>query len=178
LYEAHAPRIYSAVLMPKLGDPALAEDALAETFRSAFERLASYEPRGTSIYFWFVRIATNKALDLHRARSAKRRAIVNLEQHLTGLDEPVPAADSHYELREQYERRRTRLQTCLQALNPRYRRAIELRFYEERERDECAVMLEVTVATFDVVLLRALRALAKQWESLAENAKEPSSERY
>jgi len=51
-------------------------------------------------------------------------------------------------------------------MNPRYKRAIELRFLEERTRQECADVLEVKLGTFDVVLLRALRAFRKEWEAL------------
>ena len=52
----------------------------------------------------------------------------------------------------------------LARLNPRYRRALELRFFEERSRQECAAALEVKLGTFDVLLLRALRAFRKEWD--------------
>jgi DNA-directed RNA polymerase specialized sigma24 family protein len=51
----------------------------------------------------------------------------------------------------------------LAGMNPRYARAIRLRFFDELSREVCAEALEVTVATFDVVLLRALRAFKKTW---------------
>ena len=63
----------------------------------------------------------------------------------------------------------------LQALNPRYRRAIELRFLEEHPRERCAQLMEVKLGTFDVVLLRALRAFRKNWEQRFAAAEESAS---
>jgi RNA polymerase sigma-70 factor (ECF subfamily) len=51
----------------------------------------------------------------------------------------------------------------LERLNPRYRRAIELRIVEELSREDCARALEVKLGTFDVLMLRALRAFKKEW---------------
>ena len=51
----------------------------------------------------------------------------------------------------------------LSRINPRYRRAIELRFFEEQPREACAQALDVQIGTFDVVLLRALRAFRAAW---------------
>ena len=54
----------------------------------------------------------------------------------------------------------------LEQINPRYRRAIELRLLEDRERQACADALEIKLGTFDVLLLRAVRAFRAEWESL------------
>ena len=72
LYEAYAGPLYAEVLLPRLGAPAAAEEALAETFRAALEKLNTYEPQGQSIFGWLARIAINKATDLHRARTRLR----------------------------------------------------------------------------------------------------------
>jgi RNA polymerase sigma-70 factor, ECF subfamily len=177
LYAAYAPGIYRSVLMPKLGQAAAAEDALSETFRAAFEKLAQFEPRGSSIYFWLARIAENKALDLLRASAVTGRAIVNLQAHFVDLSPEPPGAEALLSGFQHEQRLRGRLSQCLAELNPRYRRVIELRFYAEQEREICAQQLQVSVSTFDVLLLRALRALRKQWEVQVANAKEPLSER-
>ncbi|MCB9624549.1 MAG: hypothetical protein H6723_14645 [Sandaracinus sp.] len=66
--------------------------------------------------------------------------------------------------------------TCLDALNPRYRQAIELRFFDERERQDCADLLEVKLGTFDVLILRALRAFRKEWERGTERTSQPMLE--
>lgn len=61
-----------------------------------------------------------------------------------------------------------RLTECLQNLNPRYRTALTLRFLQEKSRADCALLLGVKTATFDVLLLRAVRAF-KAW-----NGEEPN----
>jgi len=49
----------------------------------------------------------------------------------------------------------------LSTLNPRYAQAIRLRVLEEQSREDAARALGVSVATFDVVLHRALAALKR-----------------
>jgi RNA polymerase sigma-70 factor (ECF subfamily) len=63
---------------------------------------------------------------------------------------------------------RQRVGLLVARLHPRYARALTLRVLEERSREECAAALEVSTATFDVVLHRAVAALKK------ELAREPS----
>ncbi len=164
LYDQFANLLFSRVLMPKLGNRAAAEDALSETFRTAIERIEQFEPRGASVYFWLARIAANKATDMFRARGVSSRAVVNMEaQLLPLLDSPI-TPEHALDCKKQYTAVGERLGSCLQRINPRYRRAIELRFFEELSREQCAVELDVKLGTFDVLLLRALKALRKQWD--------------
>lgn len=173
LYTTYAEAIFAYVLMPKLGNRQAAEDALAETFRIGFERLAQFEQRNSSVYFWFARIATNKALDMHRARRVSGRAVVNLEAQAQVLfDAPeTPDALLFGELRRREFA--ARLEQALARLNERYRQVLELRFFKERSREECAAELGVKIGTFDVLLLRATKALRKEWDELSP----PSSSR-
>lgn len=163
LYRAHAPRVFAKVLMPKLGNREAAEDALAETFRTAFEKLDTFDDRGVSVYFWFARIATNKALDMHRARGTTGRALSSFENLIAPLSEGTPDPAELLELRTDIANVRASVAEVMQTLNDRYRRAIELRFVEELSRDECAARMDVKLGTFDVLLLRALRAFRKEW---------------
>ena len=57
-----------------------------------------------------------------------------------------------------------RRDTPLEAINPRYRTAIELRLIEELPREECARRLELTLGTFDVLFFRAVRAFRRKFE--------------
>lgn len=163
LYRTHAPSIFARVLMPKLGNREAAEDALAETFRTAFEKLETFTDRGVSIYFWLSRIAANKALDMHRAKGTTGRALANFESLVAPLSEGTPDPSELFELRADLVTVRKAVADVLGGLNERYRRAIELRFVEELSREECAAALGVKIGTFDVLLLRALRAFRKQW---------------
>lgn len=168
LYETHANALFSRILYPRLGNRQAAEDALAETFRSALERLGQYEDRGSGLWPWLVRIAINKANDVHRSHARSDRALASFE-HLVGpLCQPPRSPDRVVEESEVRELVQKRVGEVLAVINPRYRRAIELRFLNERERADCAERMEVKLGTFDVLLLRALRSFRKEWDKRAE----------
>jgi RNA polymerase sigma-70 factor (ECF subfamily) len=161
LYAVMAPALYARVLLPRLGDAQAAEDVLSETFARLVERIDGYEDRGSGLWPWLVTIAANRALDVHRERARGGRALVGYESLLAPLaggdaaptDEALDAP-----------KLRAAVAAVLAGLSPRYRRALELRFFEERERAECAAALEVKLGTFDVLLLRALRAFRAAWQ--------------
>jgi RNA polymerase sigma-70 factor (ECF subfamily) len=164
LYRAYAPVLYRRVLLPKLGAAGAAEDALAETFRTAFTKLDSFEDQGVSLYHWLSRIASNKAIDMHRVRARTDRALTRLEGLLA--PESIMARDPFSEVsaREEHAALGARVEAALRAINPRYRRAIELRFFDELERSACADAMDVKLGTFDVLLLRSLRAFRRVWD--------------
>jgi RNA polymerase sigma-70 factor (ECF subfamily) len=173
LYDAYAARVYERVLLPVLGNPAAAEDALAETFRVAFQKLADFEPGKVSIYYWLARIAKNKALDMHRAKKVSGRVLANFESLLEPLCTPNASPEELFEREVSRHAMGEAVQATLGELNERYRRAIELRFLQDLSRETCAEQLGVKLGTFDVVLLRALRAFRKSWE---ERMQRPSRE--
>ena len=166
LYRAFARPLYARILLPQLGDPDAAEEALAETFRTALERLSQYEDRGVSMWFWLARIAGNKAMDMHREKGRTGRALASFERLIAPLRTAPPSPATVVELKREAEELREVISAVLERINPRYRRAIELRLVEERSREACAELLAVTVPTFDVLLLRALRAFRKEWSAL------------
>jgi RNA polymerase sigma-70 factor (ECF subfamily) len=164
LYNTFSNRLFRRVLLPLLGDRAAAEDALAETFKTALEKIDKFEEKGVSVFHWLARIGKNKALDMHRSRERTGRALCNFEGMLKPLlgDSPLPGNGLQAE--EEGRRLRQAVAAVLEKLNPRYKKAIELRFLQDRPRKECAEMLELKLGTFDVLVLRALRAFKKEWE--------------
>ena len=160
LYEVLAPPLYSRILLPQLGDPQTAQDVLAETFERAIAALDRYEDRGGSIWSWLVTIARNRARDVHRARAREGRQLASFEVLLAPLfGEEGDAGDTQLDRARLGEA----VTKTLSRINLRYRRALELRFLEDRERVECAAAMEVKLGTFDVLLLRALRAFRTAW---------------
>jgi RNA polymerase sigma-70 factor (ECF subfamily) len=163
LLRKHGPTLYRAVLLPRLGSEAIAQDALAETYARVVERFAQFQWQSCGIYPWLRVIALHIALDMLRAR--RREALFEPED----LQREIDAAETDLTARgeaELCEKRdladaRARVDAALGRLNPRYAQAIRLRVLEERSRDEVAQVLGVSVATFDVVLHRAMTALKK-----------------
>jgi RNA polymerase sigma-70 factor, ECF subfamily len=166
LYRAFAARLYTRVLLPKLGFAAAAEDALAETWKSALERLPDYRDEGRSIYAWLSTIAASKAMDMHRGRARSSRVLASFEALIGPLRPSSPTPLRELESNEELEAVRHATDAALERLNPRYREVLRMRFWEEASRQECAARLEVKEATFDVLLLRALRAFQREWDAL------------
>jgi len=167
IYEAFAGAIFSRVLLPRLGDRRAAEDALSETFRSALEHLGGFDDRGAGLWPWLCRIAVNKANDMHRVRARTGRALASFESLLAPLAAP-PDPRAEVERKGEIGRLRDAIARVLVNLSPRYRRAIELRFLEEKPREACADALGVAIGNFDVILLRALRAFRAEWTAAGE----------
>jgi len=163
LYDALAPPLFSQVLLPRLAVRAAAEEALAETFRTAFERLDEFDGR-VSLFFWLARIAVNQANDQHRERMRTGKALAGYANLLGPLQDLPKDPLDELEHKRELAALRTRIDHVLAAINARYRRAIELRLLQDMPRQACAAALECTVPTFDVVLLRALRAFRAEWE--------------
>jgi len=92
IYAAFAPALYAQVLLPRLGSAFAAEDALAETFRAALEKLGDFRPQGGSLFGWLARIAVNKATDLHRERTRTGKALASFESLVAPLREVDLAA--------------------------------------------------------------------------------------
>jgi RNA polymerase sigma-70 factor (ECF subfamily) len=164
LYRRYAPELFRRVLMPRLGNRQAAEDALSETFRTFLERIDQYEDQGKSVWYWLARVAVNKATDMHRVKGRTHRALVSFKSLLDPLRKGPKGPDDEVEAEVEKERLGEAVKETMDRLNPRYRRAIELRFLEDRPRQECADELEVKLGTFDVLILRALRAFRKEWE--------------
>lgn len=163
LLRRHGPSLYRAVLLPRLGSDASAQDALAETYARVVERFHQFQWQSSGVYPWLRVVALRIALDVLRAR--KRETLYqpeDLEREIDAADrDPAQGGDVELSDRRDLADARARVEAALARLNPRYASAIRLRVLEERSREEVAERLGVSVATFDVVLHRALGSLKK-----------------
>src|SRR5512140_3033360 len=64
----HGPSLYRAVLLPRLGSEAAAQDALAETYARVVERFHQFQWQSAGVYPWLRVVALRIALDALRAR--------------------------------------------------------------------------------------------------------------
>jgi RNA polymerase sigma-70 factor (ECF subfamily) len=177
LLRRYGPVLYRSVLLPRLGSEASAQDALGETYARVVERFHQFQWQGAGVYPWLRVVAMRIALDALRAR--RRETLFEPDD----LEREIDAAErdpAHVGEAELCEKRdladaRARVEAALAKLNPRYATAIRLRVLEERSRDEVAGALGVSVATFDVVLHRALGSLKKALASGLPGAQEKVS---
>jgi RNA polymerase sigma-70 factor (ECF subfamily) len=164
LLRRHGPRLYRAVLLPRLGNVAAAEEALSVTYMKVVERFEQFSWQSVGVYPWLRVVALRVALDQLRAR--KREVLfepADVEREIDAAQRDNREA----EVLEQYDlaAARRRVEELIGRLNPRYAKAIRIRVLEERSREESAAALDVSVATFDVVLHRAMAALKKAMSS-------------
>jgi RNA polymerase sigma factor (sigma-70 family) len=160
ILQKHGPRLYRSVLLPRLGSAGTAEEALSRTYVKVLERFDRFTWQAVGVYPWLRVVALRVALDMLRAR--KRELLFepdDVERELEHAERDAREAD---EL-ERYDLNcaKQRVRDVLARINPRYADAIRLRILEERSREEAALSLGVSVATFDVVLHRAMAALRK-----------------
>jgi len=163
ILERYAQPLYATVILPRLGEPATAEDVLRDTMMTAVEKIQRFTWQGKSIYPWLRQIAINKVFDVHRLNKRTRRLADALAQE--NPDESDAEANPDLLLIADQDRRqqRTRIDETLTALPERYRSAIQLRLIDELSREECAARLELAIGTFDVLLFRAVRAFRKRF---------------
>jgi RNA polymerase sigma-70 factor (ECF subfamily) len=133
LFEWFANGLYRRAILPRLPNPELAEDVLKDTFRTALEKIDCLHAR-------------DRKAQQHRETTIERT-----------MSQAPPAPDRAPEVAET----RDQVNAALEELNPRYADALRMRLIEDRDREECAAAMGVTVGNFDVILHRAAKAFRK-----------------
>jgi RNA polymerase sigma-70 factor (ECF subfamily) len=163
LFERYADPLFSGVVLPRLGNPALAEDIVKDTFVTAMERLSTFRWEGRGIYGWLRQIAIRKVIDWHRRAQRTDRILDRFAEEHPLYASQAPQADEAIITAEERRQNLRRLEGAMQALTPRYREVLELRLVDEVPREECARRLGVTLGNLDVLLHRAVRSFRKQF---------------
>ena len=157
LYGWYGDLLYRQTILPRLPIIELAEDCLRDTFRTALEKIHSFDLNDRSIFFWLRRIAVNKAIDTHRRHKRDRNIQEKAKQDVEQQPLAAPAPDRGLEV----EDLRNMVSKSLSFLNERYAQALHLRFIEDLDREACAAAMDVSVGNFDVILHRAAKAFRK-----------------
>jgi RNA polymerase sigma-70 factor, ECF subfamily len=161
----YGPGLYRSVLLPRLGSEAAAKDALSETYARVVAKIDRFTWQAVGFYPWLRTVALRVALDMLRAR--KRLLVWEAEDVAREVDAAGTATpvDQHLSDRRDRDAARAKVEWALERIHARYARAIRLRILEERPREEVAAEMQVTPATFDVLLHRAIQALKKTLET-------------
>ncbi len=142
------------VMLRMVSNPSDAEDLTIEAFGKAFHNLAKYVP-SHAFSTWLFRIATNNCIDFMRRKSQSPRPF----NHELGEEDEVEAtvASDMKGPDEMMINRETAasLNRIVKSLKPRYRRLIELRYFEEYSYDEIATELSLPIGTVKARLFRA-----------------------
>ena len=161
LFAQYADVLYGRVILPRLGDPDGARDVLKETFLQAIRKIDTFRWKGVSIYGWLRRIAVHKVMDRHRKNGRFNRLVERLTAETETVGPTCRLADEQLIAAEERRLNQKRVHEALDKINPRYGKALRLRLLEERSREECAELMEVSMGTFDVLFFRSVKAFKK-----------------
>ncbi len=154
-YEAKLRRYITRLGVRNVEDQ---DDVLQEIFIKIYKNLNGYD-QSLSFSSWAYRIAHNEAI------SHFRRKNVRPEGHAVDDGEEILAlTSSGHNLMEELETHDDgRLLTeALHTLDPKYRDVIVLRYFEGREYEEIADILEMPVGSVATRIFRAKAALKKE----------------
>lgn len=144
------------MLLKMTKNPTEADDLTIEAFGKAFASLHLYTPTH-AFSTWLFSIATNNCVDYIRK---KRLQTVYLDDiRTTSGDDvyeyPIPSEDDTPEEDVIHQQRVQVLREVVAGLKPRYRKLVELRYFEEMSYEEIAEKLDMPLGTVKTQLFRA-----------------------
>jgi RNA polymerase sigma-70 factor, ECF subfamily len=135
-----------------VGNRAIADEIVQEAFTRAWINAPKWRPQGlgrASFAGWLGRVATNLAID-----HTRRARFVPLEEAAEPADTTIPADQGLIAAED-----RRRLEEALAKLPPRQRAAIALTYDQGLPNAQGAEAMEISVGAFELLLVRARRAL-------------------
>jgi len=139
-----------------------AEDLTIEAFGKAFKNIDLYTPN-FAFSTWLFKIATNNCIDYLRKKKMEKKTVsIDKEEVEDGFYEPqinLMAEDPDPEEVMIMRQKEVLLKSIVQKLNLRYRRLIELRYFDELSYLEIANELKIPVGTVKARLFRSRELL-------------------
>jgi len=137
-----------------VNNPSDAEDLTIEAFGKAFHNLSKYVP-SHAFSTWLFRIATNNCIDFMRKKSQSPRPFDQDEGEEDEMEATV-ASDMRAPDEVMMDRETAAsLNRIVKSLKPRYRRLIELRYFEDYSYEDIATELSLPIGTVKARLFRA-----------------------
>lgn len=148
------------MLLKMVNNQSDAEDLTIEAFGKAFKNINQYTPN-FAFSTWLFKIATNNCIDFIRK---KRGNTVSLDQSVDEEENLSPSAsiqsDSMDPEENMINQQKVKLmREVVSKLKPRYRRLVELRYFNEFSYDEISKELDLPIGTVKAQLFRARELL-------------------
>ncbi|MBN2611372.1 MAG: sigma-70 family RNA polymerase sigma factor [Bacteroidales bacterium] len=147
------------MLLKMVNNASDAEDLTIEAFGKAFKNIQQYAPN-YAFSTWLFKIATNNCIDFIRKRKANHVSLdQNDDEHeKASIDIQAPVMDPEETMIN--EQKVKMMRSVVDKLKPRYRKLIELRYFNELSYEEIAEELELPIGTVKAQLFRARELLA------------------
>jgi len=146
------------MLLKMVNNASDAEDLTIEAFGKAFKNITQYAPN-YAFSTWLFKIATNNCIDFIRKKKTSHVSLdhSNEEHEKATKDIQAPVLDPEETLINEQKIRLMR--SLVSKLKPRYRKLIELRYFNELSYEEIAEELELPIGTVKAQLFRARELL-------------------
>lgn len=136
----------------RLGGTTDADDLLQETFIKVYINLGRYNPDYT-FGQWVYTIARNTFVDFRR----RRQEDLPIDERFAAPASPAPTPEESVINLQ----RRSQIEYYLSQLPPRYRRLVEMRFFDEYSYEEIAVKLSLPLGTVKTQIHRARERMCR-----------------
>ncbi len=148
------------MLLKMVNNPIDAEDLTIEAFGKAFKNINQYTPN-YAFSTWLFKIATNNCIDFIRK---KRGNMVSLDHTFDDDDSMTPSSsiqsDSPNPENHMINQQKVLImRDVVSKLKPRYRRLVELRYFNEFSYEEISQELNLPIGTVKAQLFRARELL-------------------
>ena len=151
LFNRYREAIYR-LFVQRLGGANDADDLLQETFIKVYINLHCYSPVYT-FGQWVYTIARNTFIDYVR----KRQDDLPIDERFSSPPPNTPTPEENVINRQQ----RTQIEQYLERLAPRYRRLVEMRFFDEYSYEEIAEKLALPLGTVKTQIHRAREQMCR-----------------
>ncbi len=131
------------------------EDVLQNVFLKTYRNLNEFD-EGLAFSSWIYRIAHNETMSFFRARQVRPDG--HTDPDGADLLEQVPGV-THLETELDRSLTAQTLRAALLKLDPKYREALVLRYFEEREYTEISDIMQIPVGSVGTLIARAKKRL-------------------
>jgi RNA polymerase sigma-70 factor (ECF subfamily) len=145
------------MLLKMVNNSSDAEDLTIEAFGKAFKNITQYTPN-YAFSTWLFKIATNNCIDFIRKKKLNNISLdQGAHEDSAPMTIPTDSLDPEEDLINQ--QKVLLLRAIVSKLKPRYRKLIELRYFNEYSYDEISEKLELPIGTVKAQLFRARELL-------------------
>jgi RNA polymerase sigma-70 factor (ECF subfamily) len=151
LFARHRTPVYRWLLR-FVGNETVAEDLLSDVFFDVWQQAGRFEGR-SAVFTWLLSIARFKALSARR-----RRADAPLDET---IETTLADSADNPEIALQKKSRGELVRAALTKLSPDHREILDLVYYHENSVEDCALILNIPVATVKTRMFYARKKLAE-----------------
>ncbi len=155
------------MILKMINNTSDAEDLTIEAFGKAFRNIDQYSP-SFAFSTWLFKIASNNCIDFLRKKKARQLSIYNSPAEAEGNmgnginEETSLSIQSDLPDPEEtliMDQKKMLLRELVDNLKPRYRKLVDLRYFQEYSYEEIADELDIPIGTVKAQLFRARELL-------------------